>query len=82
MTLGVFNITENMQASVRDGTRCHPGEKSLGIFISVPSMHATHSLDDPTPPPAIDMSAYDAVGWDRAVAFAKWILSFDEGADE
>ncbi len=73
----VFDITENMQASVRFGTGCHPDGKSLGIYIHGPEELHTEGER----PRALDLNAYDAVDWERAVAFAKWILSFGEGEE-
>lgn len=69
----VFDLTENMQASIRFGTGIHPDGPSMGIFIGTPVCDS-----DDVPKTAFDVSAYDACDWERAVKFAKWILTMDE----
>ena len=68
----IFDITENMQASIRLGTGIHPDGPSFGIFIG------TLDCFDSSNKTAFNMSAYDACDWKRAVRFAKWILEMDE----
>ena len=69
----IFNITENMQASIRMGTGIHPNGPSFGIYIGTP-------IPDygVIPKTAFEVTAYDACEWERAVKLAKWILEMDE----
>lgn len=79
----IFDLTDSMQASVRFGTKCHPDGKSLGIFIGLPYVGVENApKDEKGNPRALDYNAYDAVDWERAVRFAKWILSFEEERPE
>ena len=74
MTLGTFDLTENMQASVRMNTGCHRDQWSLGICIMHPA-NPTENND----PCALELMAYDAVEWCRALAFARWINEMETG---
>ena len=69
----IFDLTENMQASIRLGTGIHPDGPSLGLFIGTPTPDTGE-----TPKTAFDVSAYDACDWDRAVKFAQWIMIMDK----
>lgn len=73
MTVSVFDLTEHTQFSVRLDTGCHPDGLSLGVHIGTEPIH---SLGRDLSP--LDLSAYDAVEWDRALRLAEWILRTDE----
>lgn len=76
MTISVFDLTEHTQLAVRRNTGCHPDGLSLGVCISSTPIHHDANKDP------LDLSAYDAVDWDRALRMAAWILKVDEGFNE
>lgn len=73
MTLSLFDLTEHTQLSVRGPTGCHPDSLSLGVFISTDPIHTLGGHPAP-----LELNAYDAVEWDRALRMAEWILKADE----
>ena len=73
MTISLFDLTEHTQFSVKGPTGCHPDGLSLGMYIRTEPIHSLGR--DPSP---LDLSAYDAVEWDRALRMAEWILKTDE----
>lgn len=77
MTISLFDLTEHTQLSVRGPTGCHPDGLSLGVFISTEPIHNIGGHPAP-----LELNAYDAVEWDRALRMAEWILKADEQFNE
>lgn len=73
MTIALFDLTEHTQLSIRGTTGTHPDSKYVfGIHIGTDEIHAEQSGFTP------EITAYDDMGWSKAVELAKWVMYKDE----